>query len=114
MYLSEVVESVVDDLIKEEFIDDDLSPLNKAVIASHYGSTYETLAGLGKLTNKSKLKDIFHAIASASEFEVLSMREGEDLVLNKLQNKLPIKYNGNDYESPHFKAFILCKHIFPE
>lgn len=109
MYLSEVVESVVDDLIKEEFIDDDLSPLNKAVIASHYGSTYETLAGLGKLTNKSKLKDIFHAIASASEFEVLSMREGEDLVLNKLQNKLPIKYNGNDYESPHFKAFILLQ-----
>lgn len=96
-YLSDIVESVLEDLDEE-----------KAVIATHYGITYETLSIISKLTNKSKLKDVFHAIASASEFEGLHMRQDEDLTLSKLQNKLPIKYN-HEYDSPHFKAFILLQ-----
>ncbi|RCK66017.1 Pre-mRNA-splicing helicase BRR2 [Candida viswanathii] len=103
-YLSEMVESVVEELEKEEFIED-LTPLNKAVIASHY-STFETVAKVGKLTNKSKLKDVFHAICSASEFEfLLPVRDGEESVLSKLADKLPIKYT---QESNH-KAFVLLQ-----
>lgn len=113
-YLSELIESVFDDFNKEEFIEeedegDTISPLNKIVIASHYNSTFETVSNLSKLSNKSKLKDIFHALTNATEFSDLPVREGEDALLIKLQTKLPIKYSQDDYESPFFKAFILLQ-----
>ncbi|KAL6450180.1 BRR2 Pre-mRNA-splicing helicase BRR2 [Candida maltosa Xu316] len=111
-YLSDVIENVLEDLIKEEFVEESeetFQPLNKLVITTHYGSTYETITKLGNLTNKSKLKDIFEAVTSASEFGELVMREGEETILTKLQNKLPIKSSGDDYDSPYFKAFILVQ-----
>lgn len=113
-YLSELIESVFDDFNKEEFIEEEeegdiISPLNKIVIASHYNSTFETISNLSKLSNKSKLKDIFHALTNATEFSYLPVREDDDALLLKLQTKLPIKYSQDDYESPFFKAFILLQ-----
>lgn len=117
--MSELIESVFDDFNKEEFIEeedegDTISPLNKIVIASHYNSTFETVSNLSKLSNKSKLKDIFHALTNATEFSDLPVREGEDALLIKLQTKLPIKYSQDDYESPFSKLLYYCRHIYHE
>ncbi|WLF80619.1 Pre-mRNA-splicing helicase BRR2 [Lodderomyces elongisporus] len=131
-YLSMIIESVVDDLVQNGFIeekgdesssdddDDDneeeednlqFATLNKALIASHYGLSYDTLNFFGGLSEASKLKDILLALANAVEFENIPIRNGEDKLLTSLAKKMPIKLNGGTQVNitPFTKVFILIQ-----
>ncbi|CUM63214.1 uncharacterized protein PRCAT00000784001 [Priceomyces carsonii] len=133
-YLSELVESTLKDLedsalIETEVNDEDqqgdaedeeedeeeedsINPLNGAMIASYYNTTYDTMKELQKIDNKTRLKGILEAITSASELELVPIRQNEESILSKLYSKVPIKVTEPDYESPQFKALVLLQAHF--
>ncbi|RLV91932.1 Pre-mRNA-splicing helicase BRR2 [Spathaspora sp. JA1] len=110
-YLSELIETVMDEFIKEEFVEEDedaILPLNKTIIASHYSVKYDTMKLFGNnLTNKSKLKDMLLIITSGSEFENIPITEHDQNILGQLARKLPIQIQ--QIESPFDKSFILLQ-----
>lgn len=125
-FLSDLVEDTIKDLVDGGLVEDEdeedeededdedtsVSPLNGALIASHYGVRYQTMMELNKLDNKSKLRSILEIICSASEFEDLSIRYNEPILLEKIYNQVPVKSNNVDFESPYFKTFILLQAHF--
>lgn len=119
-YLSELIETTLKDLEDSKLLeteeddeeDESIVPLNGTMIASHYNVSYITMKNFANLDNKTKLKGILEAVTSASEFETLPIRNGEDDLLAKIYNKVPVKVASPDFESPHFKAFILLQAHF--
>ncbi|CAI5759394.1 unnamed protein product [Candida verbasci] len=110
-YLSDKIENVIEELVRQEFIEDkeeNFEVLNKCVISSHYNLMFETMNNLSQLSNKSKLKDIIQIISKSTEFESLIIREGEVTNLENLQNKVPIKLT-TDSNTPYYKTFILLQ-----
>lgn len=127
-YLSEVVESVVDDLEqaglievsaeyegKEDDEDEEetLIPLNGAMIASHYDVLFLSMKHIRALSASARLRNILEALTVASEFEALPIRNGDEQLLAKLAAHVPLKLaQDTDYESPHVKAFLLLQAHF--
>lgn len=121
-YLSEIVETTLKDLEDANLIqvdenDDEeeeevISPLNAAVIASHYNVSFTTMKDFGRLDNKTKLRGILEIITSAAEFESLPIRLDEEVQLRKIYGAVPLKSSNVDYESPNFKAFVLIQAHF--
>lgn len=128
-YLSDLVENNLKELADAEFIDlqdpeqenedtvekeaeQELNPLNGVMITSFHNVSFFTVREFGRLGNESRLKAILEVISGAAEFESIPMRESEDRVLEKLYEKLPLKVANVDFESPHFKCFVLLQAHF--
>ncbi|GKC50505.1 DExH-box ATP-dependent RNA helicase DExH12-like protein [Tanacetum coccineum] len=82
-HLSELVENTLSDLeaskcvtIEEDF---DLSPNNLGMIASYYYISYTMIERFSfSITSKTKLKGLLEILATASEYELLPIRPGEE------------------------------------
>lgn len=120
-YLSDLVENTLKELAdtgliemdEEEDEDDEeeeMSPLNGAMIASHYNVSFYTMKLFNELSAKSRLRDLLEAITSATEFELLLYRPGDEHTLAQLATVVPFKI-GSDVvlESPQTKAFLLVQ-----
>ncbi|KAL0638958.1 Pre-mRNA-splicing helicase BRR2 [Maublancomyces gigas] len=117
-HLSEMVENTLKDLADAKIIDvdegdDTVTPLNAAMIAAYYNISFITMQTfLLSLTGKTKLKGILEIVTSATEFESIQIRRHEDRVLRRIYDNVPVKMSQPNYESPHFKAFVLLQAHF--
>lgn len=125
-FLSELVESTLKDLEESKLIEiegsedeenseqeeEEILPLNGAMISAYYNVSFNTVKEFSRLKNKTKLKGILETITSASEFEALPIRQYEESTLRKIYNRVPVKASDVDYESPYFKALLLLQAHF--
>lgn len=116
-HLSELVENTVSDLesskcvaIEEDFL---LSPLNLGMIASYYYISYTTIERFSSsLTSKTKLKGLLEILASASEYELLPIRPGEEELMRRLINHQRFSFENPKWTDPHVKANALLQAHF--
>lgn len=131
-YLSELVENTLNDLSEAKTIelninDDDeeeedeeekddvveIVPNTHCIIGAHYGISFVTLQILIQSLNaQTNVKSLMEIICQADEFNEIPIRLGEDGILTRVYNSLPVKYTSDDNEdfhSPNFKAFILLQ-----
>jgi pre-mRNA-splicing helicase BRR2 len=117
-HLSEMVENTLKDLAEAKIVDvddedDTVTPLNPAMIAAYYNISFITMQTLLlSLTGRTKLKGLLEIVTSATEFEVIQVRRHEDRVLRRIYDNVPVKMSEPNYESPHFKAFVLVQAHF--
>ncbi|KAL8109951.1 DExH-box ATP-dependent RNA helicase DExH12-like [Apium graveolens] len=116
-HLSELVENTLSDLETSKCvaIEDDLylSPLNLGMIASYYYISYTTIERFSSsLTVKTKLKGLLEILASASEFEELPIRPGEEELIRKLINHQRFSFDNPKCTDPHVKANALLQAHF--
>lgn len=64
------------------------------------------------LNERTKLKGLLEVVSSASEFEDVPIRHHEDILLKRIYDRSPVKLESQDYESPHFKTFVLLQAHF--
>ncbi|KAK3020100.1 hypothetical protein RJ639_003724 [Escallonia herrerae] len=116
-HLSELVENTLSDLeaskcvaIEDDFL---LSPLNLGMIASYYYISYTTIERFSSsLTAKTKLKGLLEILASASEYEQLPMRPGEEDLIRRLINHQRFSFDSPKCSDPHVKANALLQAHF--
>lgn len=117
-HLSEMVENTLKDLSDAKIIDvdeedDTVTPLNPAMISAYYNVSFITMQTLLlSLTGRTKLKGILEIVTSATEFETIQIRRHEDRVLRRVYEFVPVKMSQANFESPHFKAFVLLQAHF--
>ncbi|CAN4098719.1 unnamed protein product [Withania somnifera] len=116
-HLSELVENTISDLEASKCVtvEDDylLSPLNLGMIASYYYISYTTIERFSSsVTSKTKLKGLLEILASASEFEQLPIRPGEEELIRRLINHLRFSFENPKYTDPHVKANALLQAHF--
>jgi pre-mRNA-splicing helicase BRR2 len=119
-HLSELVETTLKDLADPESKiidldeeDDSVTPLNAAMIAAYYNISYITMQTfLLSLNERTKLKGILEIVTSATEFESIQIRRHEDSLLRRIYERVPVKVAQPNYDSPHFKAFVLLQAHF--
>ncbi|KAL0361934.1 UNVERIFIED_CONTAM: DExH-box ATP-dependent RNA helicase DExH12 [Sesamum radiatum] len=115
--LNGVVENTISDLeaskcvaIEDEFL---LSPLNLGMIASYYYISYTTIERFSSsLTSKTKLKGLLEILASASEYEQLPIRPGEEELIRRLINHQRFSFENPKYTDPNVKANALLQAHF--
>lgn len=116
-HLSELVENTLSDLeaskcvaIEDDFL---LSPLNLGMIASYYYISYTTIERFSSsLTSKTKLKGLLEILASASEYEQLPIRPGEEELIRRLINHQRFSFENPKYTDPNVKANALLQAHF--
>ncbi|KAL0440541.1 UNVERIFIED_CONTAM: DExH-box ATP-dependent RNA helicase DExH12 [Sesamum latifolium] len=116
-HLSELVENTISDLeaskcvaIEDEFL---LSPLNLGMIASYYYISYTTIERFSSsLTSKTKLKGLLEILASASEYEQLPIRPGEEELIRRLIHHQRFSFENPKYTDPNVKANALLQAHF--
>ncbi|WPH02522.1 Hypothetical protein R9X50_00538700 [Acrodontium crateriforme] len=117
-YLSELVESTLKDLSEAKIIeldeeDDTVTPLNAAMIAAYYNISFITMQTLLlSLKRTTKLKGILEIVTAATEFEDIQIRRHEEHILQRIYDRVPVKLTDVNFESPHFKAFVLLQAHF--
>ncbi|KAK3219465.1 hypothetical protein Dsin_013435 [Dipteronia sinensis] len=116
-HLSEVVENTLSDLEASKCItiedDGDISPLNFSSIASYYYISYTTIERFSSsLTPKTKMKCLLEILASASEYEQLPIRPGEEDVTHRLINHQRFSLENPRCTYPHLKANALLQAHF--
>ena len=116
-FLSELVENTLGELEQSKCIaiedDMDVSPLNLGMIASFYNVSYATIDVFHlSLTGTTKLRGLLEIVASASEFETVPIRHHEDVLLRRIYDRVPLKLDKIQFESPHHKTFILLQAHF--
>lgn len=116
-HLSELVETTLSDLEESRCItvenDYDVHPLNLGMIACYYNIKYTTIEMFNSsLKSSTKLKGLIEILSSASEFELLPIRQGEEKVLRKLGNHLPLKIDNPNYTNPASKVNVLLQAYF--
>ncbi|PUU75908.1 hypothetical protein B9Z19DRAFT_1130522 [Tuber borchii] len=87
-HLSEMVENTLKDLAEAKIVDideedDTVTPFNAA--------------------------RILEIVTSATDFESIQIHRHEDRVLRRIYDNVPVKMSQPNYESPHFKAFVLLQ-----
>ncbi|KAH0659816.1 hypothetical protein KY289_028564 [Solanum tuberosum] len=86
------------------------SPLNLGMIASYYNISHTTIERFSSsVTSKTNLKGLLEILASASEFEQLPIRPGEEESIKRLINHLPYSFENPKYTDPHVKANALLQ-----
>ncbi|KAF0774525.1 hypothetical protein AaE_001775, partial [Aphanomyces astaci] len=112
-HLSDLVERTVTSLSDSRCIavtdDLELSPMNLGMIAAFYYIRYTTIELFAcSVTATSKLKALLDILAASSEFDTLSVRFGEDRVLEKLAKHLlwPV---APPYTAIHVKVHVLLQ-----
>mmetsp|Transcript_28044 Transcript_28044/g.66662 ORF Transcript_28044/g.66662 Transcript_28044/m.66662 type:complete len:2150 (+) Transcript_28044:160-6609(+) len=114
-HLSELVENLISDLEQSKCIaveedGSDVSALNLGMIAAYYYIRYTTIELFNSsLNEKTKIKGIIEILTSASEFDNLPMRHGEEKALRQLAAHVPLTNDAMKYTDPHTKAFLLLQ-----
>lgn len=108
----------------------DISPLNLGMIAAYYNISCEYIIPSCprlvinllpdvtvevytlSLKERTKLKGLLEVVASSAEFETIPIRRHEDVVLRRIYDRVPVKLETVDYETPHFKTFLLLQAHF--
>nr|GLL27460.1 DExH-box ATP-dependent RNA helicase DExH12-like [Ipomoea trifida] len=116
-HLSELVENTLSDLEASKCVavDDDflLSPNNLGMIASYYYINYTTIERFSSsLTPKTKLKGLLEILTSASEYQQLPIRPGEEELIRRLINHQRFSFENPKYSDPHVKANALLQAHF--
>jgi pre-mRNA-splicing helicase BRR2 len=80
---------------------------------AYYYISYLTVETLSlSLKERTKLKGLLEIVASAAEFETIPIRHHEDVLLRRIYERVPVKLEHVDYNSPHFKTFLLLQAHF--
>lgn len=116
-HLSELVENTISDLeaskcveVEDDFV---LSPANLGLIASYYYISYTTIERFSSsLSSKTKLKGLLEILASASEYEQLPIRPGEEELIRRLINHQRFSFENPKYTDPNVKANALLQAHF--
>mmetsp|Transcript_23994 Transcript_23994/g.37624 ORF Transcript_23994/g.37624 Transcript_23994/m.37624 type:complete len:334 (-) Transcript_23994:1603-2604(-) len=88
----------------------DVSALNLGMIAAYYYIRYTTIELFNSsLNEKTKIKGIIEILTSASEFDNLPMRHGEEKQLRQLAAHVPLTNDSMKYTDPHTKAYLLLQ-----
>lgn len=124
-YLTELVENTLHDLEKSSLIEisqrdtdedekEQVSPLNGCLISSHYNISFLTMhTFLSNLSGGSTLEDILQLLSRASEFEQVSINEGDRSALFKLHSAMPLKGSVEmRMDILSYKVFILLQAYF--
>lgn len=116
-HLSELVEETLNALVASKCItiedEMDTSPLNLGMIAAYYYISNVTVEIFSmSLSERTKLKGLLEIVSSSSEFEDVPIRHHEDILLKRIYDRSPVKLESQDYESPHFKTFVLLQAHF--
>ncbi|KAF3762397.1 hypothetical protein M406DRAFT_63315 [Cryphonectria parasitica EP155] len=117
-YLSDLVETTLKELDESKIIEFDeedgsVTPQNAAMIGAYYNISYITMQTfLLSLSARTKLKGILEIVTSATEFEAIQIRRHEDSLLRRIYDRVPVKMSQPDFDSPHFKAFVLLQAHF--
>nr|XP_033509201.1 DExH-box ATP-dependent RNA helicase DExH12-like [Nicotiana tomentosiformis] len=83
------------------------------MIASYYYISYTTIERFSSsLTSKTKLKGLLEILASASEYERLPIRPGEEELTRRLINHQRFSFENPKYTDPHAKASALLQAHF--
>ena len=114
-HLSELIENTITDLeqgkcVSVEDDGNDVSALNLGMISAYYYIRYTTIELFNSsLNEKTKVKGILEILTSASEFDLLPMRHGEEKALRQLAAHVPLSNDALKYTNPHTKAFLLLQ-----
>ncbi|XP_047979849.1 DExH-box ATP-dependent RNA helicase DExH12-like [Salvia hispanica] len=116
-HLSELVESTISDLeaskcveVEDDFL---LTPANLGLIASYYYISYTTIERFSSsLTSKTKMKGLLEILASASEYEQLPIRPGEEELVRRLIHHQRFSFENPKYTDPNVKANALLQAHF--
>ncbi|KAL1311701.1 hypothetical protein AAFC00_001803 [Neodothiora populina] len=118
IHLSELIESTLKELSDANMIevdeeDESITPLNAAMIAGYYSISFITMQTfLLSLKRTTKLKGILEIVAAATEFEDIQTRRHEERILQRIYDRVPVKSAEANFESPHFKAYLLLQAHF--
>ena len=83
----------------------DVLPLNLSMIAAYYNISWTTLQTFSlSLTARTKMKGLLEIITSAAEFDDLPIRRHEDVALRRIYDRVPVKLDSADLDSPYFKG----------
>ncbi len=116
-FLSELVETTLADLENSKCIaiedEMDVSPLNLGMISSFYNVSYVTIDVFNmSLKDKTKMRGLLEIVSSAAEFEDIPIRQHEDVILQKIYNRVPHKLDKINFNSPYHKVFVLLQAHF--
>ena len=65
--------------------DNELEAINSGIIANYYYINIETVKNFSdKINANSKLRDLLFILSEAKEFEILNIRNGEEILLAQL------------------------------
>jgi pre-mRNA-splicing helicase BRR2 len=115
-HLSELIENTLEDLTTSKCIsidEDEVSPLNLGMIASYYYINYVTMELFSmSLAAKTKLRGLLEIISASTEFEDVPIRHHEDGILQKIYDRVAVKFNVTKFNDPHVKTNILLQAHF--
>ncbi|KAH8732787.1 pre-mRNA splicing factor [Phaeosphaeriaceae sp. PMI808] len=117
-HLSELVEQTLKELTDANLIEhdeeeDSITPLNPCMIAAYYNISFITMQTLMmSLNGRTSLKGVLEIITAATEFEDIQIRRHEDHILQRIYDRVPFKMQEPNFETPHFKAFVLLQAHF--
>eukprot|EP00798_Chlamydomonas_sp_ICE-L_P019204 gene19204-25822_t len=116
-HLSDLVEATLADLERSKAImvedEMDLSALNLGMIAAYYYISYTTLELFSSsLTAKTKLKGMLEIVGSASEFDSMPLRPGEEDIVRKLLMHAHLTMDSARFTDPHTKVNALLQSHF--
>jgi pre-mRNA-splicing helicase BRR2 len=117
-HLSDMVEQALKELTDANLIEHDededaITPLNPCMIAAYYNISFITMQTLMmSLNGRTSLKGVLEIITAATEFEDIQIRRHEDHILQRIYDRVPFKMQEPNFETPHFKAFVLLQAHF--
>ncbi|KAF2869324.1 Sec63 Brl domain-containing protein [Massariosphaeria phaeospora] len=117
-HLSELVEQTLKELVDANLIEheeeaDSITALNPCMIAAYYNISFITMQTLMmSLNGKTTLKGVLEIITAATEFEDIQIRRHEEHILSRIYDRVPYKMQDANFETPHFKAFVLLQAHF--
>lgn len=83
------------------------------MIAAYYDIQHDTIDTFNlSLNEKTKLRGLLEIVTFASEFDEVPIRHHEDVLLQRIYNRVPIKVADVNFDSPHHKANILLQAHF--
>ncbi|CAN6808070.1 unnamed protein product [Brassica oleracea] len=116
-HLSELVESTLSDLEVSKCIEMEnelnISPSNLGRIASYYYVSYTTVKRFSSLlTSETKMKSLLEILTSASEYDLIHVRPGEEDRVQRLINHQRFSFENPKCTDPHVKANALLQAYF--
>ncbi|XP_010425675.1 PREDICTED: DExH-box ATP-dependent RNA helicase DExH12-like isoform X2 [Camelina sativa] len=116
-HLTELVENTLSDLEASKCIEiedeTELSPLNLGMIASYYYISCTTVKRFSSLlSSKTKMKGLLEILTSASEYDLIPIRPGEEDTVRRLINHQRFSFENQNCTDPHVKANVLLQAHF--
>jgi pre-mRNA-splicing helicase BRR2 len=116
-FFSELVETVLTDLEASGCVAMDgpdkmqVSPLNLGMIAAFYDVQHTTMEVFAtSITDRTKTRGLLEVLSAAAEFELMPVRHGEDLFLERTARHLPYTLaEDTDWTNPHTKVQVLLQ-----